>query len=282
MLALDEAIAEYFGKVLAISAKSPAPVVLVGANFDATITYPQFFNEHILPWLQRAADTLHGENKLMLCHTDGENMGLMGYLHESGMDIAEAVCPAPMTKVDIVEYYQNWSDRITIFGGIPSNVLLPDTCSDDAFEAYLDHLLEAITPGQRFIVGVADTTPPDAPFERLVRIGEKLQKCGQLPLKAGAFNPVSEEQIAVLHKRSSSETRMEPHESTSYSAARIGEERFQFLLEKACDELVETSNQLSNLSSALREVLHQIGSVSQTQKTETKRELPDPKTKGGG
>jgi 5-methyltetrahydrofolate--homocysteine methyltransferase len=30
-------------------------------------------------------------NILVLCHTDGENLGLMDLLHDSGMDVAEAV-----------------------------------------------------------------------------------------------------------------------------------------------------------------------------------------------
>jgi 5-methyltetrahydrofolate--homocysteine methyltransferase len=118
----------------------------------------------------------------MLCHTDGENHGLMDLLHESGMDIAEAVCPYPMTKVTLAEYYRQWSDRITILGGIPSNLLLRETTNDAQFEKFLDDLFPAVSPGWRFILGVADTTPPDASFERLRRIEEVMSRRGRLPL----------------------------------------------------------------------------------------------------
>ena len=67
--------------------------VLVGANFDDTITYPPFFRDHILPWLEEAASLLHAKGKLLLCHTDGENKGLMDFLRESGMDIADFRLP---------------------------------------------------------------------------------------------------------------------------------------------------------------------------------------------
>ena len=126
----------------------------------------------------------------MLCHTDEENRGLMEYLGESGMDIADSVCPAPMTKVSLAEYYRQWGDRITLQGGIPSNLLLADAATDEDFEDYLDRLFKAVVPGNRLILGVADTVPPDALFDRLCRIEERVQKEGRLPLEAGGFRPV--------------------------------------------------------------------------------------------
>jgi 5-methyltetrahydrofolate--homocysteine methyltransferase len=40
------------------------------------------------------------------------------------------------------------------------------------------------------ILGIADSTPPKAVFERLVRIGEKVEKEGRLPLEAGGYRPL--------------------------------------------------------------------------------------------
>jgi len=40
------------------------------------------------------------------------------------------------------------------------------------------------------ILRIADSTPPKAVFERLVRIGEKVEKEGRLPLEAGGFRPL--------------------------------------------------------------------------------------------
>jgi len=183
MEGLAEKIGIYYRKVLELVSDGPAEVVLVGANFDEMLTYPPFFKEHILPWLQETSDLLHQGDKLMLCHTDGENLGLMDMLLESGMDIAEAVCPFPMTKVTIGEYYRRWCDKITIFGGIPSNILLKDTTSNAEFEAYMKMLFNSIAPGSRFILGIADTTPPDASLERIRKIHELVQEYGRIPIK---------------------------------------------------------------------------------------------------
>jgi 5-methyltetrahydrofolate--homocysteine methyltransferase len=66
----------------------------------------------------------------------------------------------------------------------------------------MDGLFSGIGTGARFILGIADTTPPDADFERLVRIGDMVREKGRLPLQAGAFNPVDTGAVAkVLAKK---------------------------------------------------------------------------------
>jgi corrinoid protein of di/trimethylamine methyltransferase len=183
VLGLAEQIGVYFRKVFDVVAQCPADVVLVGANFDDMLTYPPFYEKHIMPWLQEASEKLHANHKLMLSHTDGENYGLMDLIKESGIDVAEAVCPYPMTKVSIAEYYRKWCDKLTIFGGIPSNLLLKETTTDETFRQYVEDLFQAVAPGSRFILGVGDTTPPDACFERLQYIQEAFKTRGILPLK---------------------------------------------------------------------------------------------------
>jgi 5-methyltetrahydrofolate--homocysteine methyltransferase len=117
------------------------------------------------------------------------------------MHVAEAVTPAPMTKVPLEEYYRRWSDKLTLFGGIPSILLLQESTTDEEFEAYLDHLFRAVVPGKRMILGIADSTPPKAVFQRLVRIGERVEREGRLPLEAGASRPVTQASLAEAAKR---------------------------------------------------------------------------------
>ena len=183
MEGLSKSVENFYDQALKILAESSAEAVFWGGNFDETLTFPPYFKKEILPWIRKAADVLHAKGKQVICHCDGENLGLMDLIRDSGMDVAEAICPYPMTKVKIGEYYERWADRLTIFGGIPSNLLLAETTSDDEFEAYLDHLFKVIAPGKRVILGIADTTPPYAVFDRLVRIGERVEKEGRLPLK---------------------------------------------------------------------------------------------------
>jgi 5-methyltetrahydrofolate--homocysteine methyltransferase len=198
---LAEIMEEHYNQALKICADSPAEAVMWGANFDDMITYPAYFEEEILPWIRRASDTLGAKGKILLCHCDGENAGLMDLLGDSGMHVAEAITPYPMTKVKIEEYYRRWSDKVTIFGGIPEHFLLEESATDEEFETYLDHFFKAVAPGKRLIVGIGDTTPAHAVFDRLIRIGERVEKEGRLPLEAGAYRPISEGQLAEAGHR---------------------------------------------------------------------------------
>ena len=184
-----------FDKALAILCDSPADVVWWGANYDDMLTYPPYFEKELSPWIRKASRALGERGKLLLSHCDGENEGLMDLIPESGMHVAESVCPAPMTRIGLAEYYRRWSDRLTLWGGIPSTIVLPET-SDADFEAYLDRLFEAVAPGRRMLVGIADQVPPGAIFSRLQRIGERVEKEGALPLRAGAARPVGAAELS--------------------------------------------------------------------------------------
>jgi methylmalonyl-CoA mutase cobalamin-binding domain/chain len=193
--ALVERMEPLYDKILKICCESPAQVVNWGSNFDDMLTYAPYFKQEIQPWVRKASSALAAAGKLVMCHTDGENHGLMDLIRDSGMHIAESICPAPMTKVTLAEYYRHWSGHLTLFGGIPSTIVLPET-SDADFEAYLDELFRAVAPGTRMVAGIADQVPPNALFPRLQRIGDRIEKEGKLPLQAGGFRPVAFAQAA--------------------------------------------------------------------------------------
>ena len=201
MRALAEAMTPLYEKALKLIAESPARAVNWGGNYDEMITYPPYFKKELLPWIQKASSAMGARGKFVFCHCDGENQGLLDLIRDSGMHVAESVCPYPMTKVKIEEYYRCWSDRLTIFGGVPSNILLPSSATDEEFQAFLDDLFKAIAPGKRFILGVADTTPRDADFSRLKRIGEMVQARGRLPLEGGADRPLTASAIRQAEAR---------------------------------------------------------------------------------
>ena len=198
---LADSVEVYFNKVLSVIADGPGEVVLWGANYDDMITYPPYFEKEIMPWLRKASETLEAKGKLVATHTDGENFGLMDLIRDCGAHVAESVTPYPMTKVKIEEYYRRWRDRLTIMGGIPESVLLEKTASEADFEAFLDSLFKSVSPGDRLILGPADSTPPDAVFERLIRIGDRIREEGRLPLEAGTARPVSAQEIEKAAER---------------------------------------------------------------------------------
>jgi len=180
---LCEDMDPFFDQIHRVLADSPAEVILYGSNFDDMITYPPLFRDSIMPYLQRFADLIHPKGKFLLSHCDGENKGLLDLLPESGMDVAEAICPYPMTKVTITEVKKAFKGKITLWGGIPSVALLDSSMPDEEFEQFMRNLFKEIAPGGRFILSISDTTPPDAKFERLQRITDMVHEWGKLPMK---------------------------------------------------------------------------------------------------
>ncbi len=209
MAELVEVLEPIYHQLIDILAGSPADAVLWSGNVDDMITYPTYFEKDILPWCRKAGQKLHDADILTVMHPDGENRGLMDLIPKCEMDIADAVTPYPMTKMDIKEYYERWcrSGKMTIQGGIPEIFLLEESTTRNELEHYIDHLLNVITPGTRFIASIGDTSPPNTDFDRLIYIGERIEKEGKLPLKAGSFNPVSQERLTqagakpkILHR----------------------------------------------------------------------------------
>jgi hypothetical protein len=175
---LAEAIRGYWNKMLSAAARCPAEVFLLGANYDSAIQHPRFFAEHIQPGLAEFTAVLHAQGKYLLTHTDGENQGLLGHYMASNFDIADSICPSPMTRLTIGQIREAFSNRITIMGGIPSVCLVRDSMNDAGFKEYLDDFFAQLGRGDRLILGVSDTTPPAADFGRLRTIAQRVEQFG--------------------------------------------------------------------------------------------------------
>jgi hypothetical protein len=167
---LAESMTPFFLAQLEVLATSEAEVVLWGGNYDQNVTWPAFFREEIIPWTRRVGERLRAAGKLLLSHADGENDGLLGDFPACGFDVAESVCPAPMTKRSLRELRSGMGPHTTVWGGVPSVALLVDSMSDIAFEQHVAATFSELGSGRRLILGVSDNVPPDAALDRLDRI----------------------------------------------------------------------------------------------------------------
>lgn len=164
----------YFAQVTAACAQSDAELVLTGANYDLMITPPPLFERHLAPWLKETADALHAAGKLLVTHTDGENEQLNHFYVECGVDVADSVCPAPMTRLSLADYRHDFGVRPAIWGGLCSVCVLPQSMTDAQFEAHVESAVDAVGDGRGIVFSLADTTPPGASLERIKWIGERL------------------------------------------------------------------------------------------------------------
>ena len=180
LLRLAERMQPFMDKVLDIAIKSPADIVFIGSNFDSQVTWPPFVGEHVVPNLAAAAEKVHAAGRFLLCHTDGENKGLLPHFIASKFDIADSICPAPMTSYTLKEIRDAFNgNHITIWGGVPSVSVLESSMSDYEFDAFIDDLFSTqIGQADHLILSIADTAPPAMKWSRLERIAKMAKEFG--------------------------------------------------------------------------------------------------------
>jgi len=113
---------------------------------------------------------VHKADKFFITHADGENEGLIQEYINADIDIADSICPYPMTKLKIKDIRRIFDGKITIWGGLPSICVLEESMSDYEFNKFLDNFFNDIEKGDRLILSFADTTPPNAKFERIEKV----------------------------------------------------------------------------------------------------------------
>ncbi|MEE0955823.1 MAG: uroporphyrinogen decarboxylase family protein [Eubacterium sp.] len=177
---LAEGLQPFCDKLFDAALNSPAEVILSGANYDFTFTTPDVIDHYVVPALEKHSRLAHEKGKFIATHTDGDNTRLLDLYMKTGFDIADSICPAPMTRVTLKETLDAFHGTKTIWGGIPSIAVLQDSMNDQEFRKIVDSTMEEIGRGDHFIVSVADTLPPAADFERFMYIKKACEEFGPI------------------------------------------------------------------------------------------------------
>jgi hypothetical protein len=113
------------------------------------------FVDKILPCLEEAAAVLHSQGKLQSIHVDGNTAIWAADLARSPVDIIEAFTPAPDTDMTIAEAREMFKDKI-MWTNFPSSLHLQP--AGRVREAARE-ILDAIQPGDRFLMAVTEDLP---------------------------------------------------------------------------------------------------------------------------
>ena len=81
-----------------------------------------------------------------------------------------------MTRCKLEEVREAFAGRITIWGGIPSILLCPDSASEEDFRRFIDTLVERYGRASHFILGVSDMVTADAEWDRLLYITDRVAR----------------------------------------------------------------------------------------------------------
>ncbi|MFH1484785.1 MAG: uroporphyrinogen decarboxylase family protein, partial [Chloroflexota bacterium] len=178
---LFQVLLEQGRKIAKVAVESPAELIQSCSNFVDVIHTPPIFEKYFVPWFQEVAELFHANGKLLQTHIDGEMRRLLPVFSKTGIDVAEAFSPPPMTSCTATDLKKAWGDKITIWGGVATQ-LFADPYSDKDFDEYVISLFKEIAPGYNFIVGVGDNVPVAAKVDRLRRVTELIDKYGKLPM----------------------------------------------------------------------------------------------------
>lgn len=154
-------------------ASSSAELVLHGAHWSTQMTPPPIFRKYFLPYFQRFTQAMHAAGKQAAFHGDADLSGLLREVSGSGMDVADCFACAPLVPLELSEARRTWKERVVVWGGIPSTILLP-SCPVREFRNYLDRLLAEVADGRAIIAAVSDNLMPQSEWGRLQELAERI------------------------------------------------------------------------------------------------------------
>jgi hypothetical protein len=147
----------------------PGQVVLAPDNLDGQFIPPPAFKAHLADSYRATAEVLHQGGKYLVVHVGGPIRHLLAPLVEAGVDGVEGIAGPPQGDVTLAEAREIAGPALTLWGGIPQD-LLHDTHVRVEFEAAVWGATQEASGDSRMMLGVADRVPVDAELGRLEAI----------------------------------------------------------------------------------------------------------------
>ena len=116
-------------------------------------------------------------------HSCGNITGLLDDLLEIGVDAINPVQVSAM--VDTAELKARFGDRVTFWGGIDTQKILPGGSVFEV-EAEVRRRIHDLGPGGGFVLGSVHNIQPDVPPENIVAMAEAARRYGVYPLDKSA------------------------------------------------------------------------------------------------
>ncbi|MBS3783552.1 MAG: hypothetical protein KGY78_03825 [Anaerolineae bacterium] len=159
---LESKLQELVGRL----ADLPGCIVLSPDNLDGQFISPGAFESYLGASYRRTADILHSHGKRFVVHVGGPIRQLVKPLTAAGVDGIQGICGPPQSDTSLSETRQIVGPEITLWGGIPQDVM-PETHRRGHFEKAVAEAAEEAAGDPRVILGVADRVPVHADIDRL-------------------------------------------------------------------------------------------------------------------
>ncbi len=174
---LYEVICTKFEEATTLVLDSPATLMLAAYHHDGTMMSPAFYNEYMKPYLQPFAAELRKRGKYLGTHADADTRGLFKEILESDITFIDCFATSPIVPTTFEEAVEAWEDEVVIYGGVPSNILIPSICSESDFDACLNRTFRTIKEKPcRVLLGVADNVMPEADMGRVEKVARMVEE----------------------------------------------------------------------------------------------------------
>jgi hypothetical protein len=147
----------------------PGDLILSPDNLDGQFISPGIFKAYLAGSYRLTAETLRMQHKPLVVHVGGPVRHLLALLAGAGVDGVEGIAGPPQADASLAVARQIAGPALTLWGGIPQDLLLP-THPREEFQAAVGQAAREALGDRRMILGVADRVPVDAELSRLQAI----------------------------------------------------------------------------------------------------------------
>ncbi len=172
---------------VALSYDIPAMVRMVKAGVDvvvfgddyadkhSTMMSPKHFKEFILPGLKRCVDAAHEAGAYVVKHTDGNIMGIIDMIIDTGIDGLNPL--EPQAGMDIGLVKEKYGDRIALVGNIDCGYILSQAPVEEVRKVTRE-TIEIAKPGGGYCLSSSNSIHSSVKPENLLAMVETLRECG--------------------------------------------------------------------------------------------------------
>jgi len=163
MLAILEAHAQEAAQRLT---KLPGHVLFAPDNLDGQFVSPRSFRAYLQDSYRHTAEIAHAAGLPLIVHAGGPVRRLLPLLSGSGVDCVEGIAGPPQSDASLAEARTAAGPHLTLWGGIPQDLLVT-VHSEADFQAAVRHAAQEAAGDQRVILGIADRVSVDSDPGRL-------------------------------------------------------------------------------------------------------------------
>lgn len=158
------------------------------ATQDGLLFSPEMYRKFIKPYqAEYFAFVKERTDAKVFYHSCGDVGPLINDLIEIGVDVLNPVQVSTKTLGDTARLKEEFGDRISFWGGIDTQEVLP-AGSPEQVEEEIKRRIKDLGPGGGYVVASVHNIQPDVPAENICRMVEAAHRFGEYPVTTYGIN----------------------------------------------------------------------------------------------